>query len=407
MKRPYLTYLVAVVIPSVVTVVGGAQAMRSAWTDVREHSERGAATMALAAFQHDLGAAVAELTETATPQPVDPTDPVAARAAAGDTASGLVPGDPDVDVRVALPREPQDPEGTVRVASAPIPTSAIQVGRAAGYRTALYLHGRRWLATTPPPGPDTLDDASMAALTRAPEGAALLSGDDYEGALVAVPTGPGGPPALAVLVESPDPTPLPLPIPLLLVMGLLFLFACLAGWIQLTGEPRRATLYSVVLVSLVPTLTAWGFLVQGDRLFHEALEDAERRDLTRALAVARMRDVAQDPATVYDLSGYHSYLIRNGRVEAASLPGDHPEAAALPAPPPSFTSTGKLRTPEGEVTYVALRLPTGGFVAVTAPPDHDLEEAYGLRARSLALALAGWLVLLGGALGVARIRVSS
>jgi len=176
---------------------------------------------------------------------------------------------------------------------------------------------------------------------------------------------------------------------------------------QLTGEPGPPTLGSLALLSLVPALTAWGFLVHGGRLFDETLEDAARKNLTRALSVARARDPAGDPAAFFDLSGFHAFRVREGRVEAASLPGDAAAVAALPAPPPSFTSTGRVHTPEGESTYVALRLPQGGFLVATAAPDPELGGAYRRRVLPLGWSLAAWLLLLGGFLARRRRPVSS
>lgn len=408
MRRPYLVYILTVVIPSAATIAAGTHLADNVWRDVRVHSEARAARMALLTLEHDLGATVAALTREATPTPVsDSTGALEARALAGDTANGLALGADGMEVRVALPAEPGDDPGTIRAAAAPLPTSAVQVGRTAGFRTALYLSGQRWVATTPPPGPESLPEPVMQAVARTSLGVPV-DPEGEGGTLLALGGGsPGANPAFAVLAASNDALTGPLPIPLLMVMALLLLFAALAGWIQLTGGGGRATRSSLVLVSLVPALTAWGFLVHGSRLFHEALEGEERRDLTRALAVARVRDLASDPTAIHELSGFHAYRVVDGAVTAASLAGPTEGVARLPAPPPSFTSTGQVRTGEGLVSYVALRIPGSGFTVVTSPGPAELEERYDRQGTRLGLILAGWLLVVGLALTGRRRPVSA
>lgn len=406
MKRPYLLYLLAVVLPSAMTIAAGVRSADHSWEAVRRQSESRAARTALSAFHQDLGAEASALQESVRPTVVtDSSDALHARALAGESANGLVPTSQGIEVRVALPPLPGDPPGTVRQAAGPLPSSAIAVGRTAGYRTALYLGGRRWMATEPPPGPEYLDTATLQALTRSTEGVPVPT-DTVEGTLVTLPRGAGSP-AIAVLVAPHSVPPSPLAGTLLLVMGLLLVFASLAGWILLTGAPRATGRVTVVLLALVPALSAWGFLIHGDRLFHLAMEDAGRKDLARALAAVRVRGVADDPVAVHALSGFHAYRVREGRVEAASREGSAEAVAALPAPPPSFTSTGKVLTPEGTVRYVALRLPAGGFTVAVAPPTGALHDVYGTPARRAGVALAGWLLLVAAVLVGRRREASS
>ena len=408
MRRPYLVYILTVVFPSAVTIAAGTHLADTVWRDVRIHSEARAARMSLLTLEHDLGATVSTLTLEAAPAPVtDSSGALEARALAGDTANGLAVGRGGMEVRVALPPVPGDPPGTVRTAAAPLTTSAVQVGRTAGFGTALYLSGQRWLATTPPPGPEVLPESVLSAAARTPGGVSM-GADGDGGTLVALGGGsPEADAAVAVLAQSSDPFTSPLPFPLLMVMGLLLLFAALAGWIQLTGGGGQTTRSSLVLVSLVPALTAWGFLYHGGRLFHEALDGAERRDLTRALAVARARDLAADPSALHDLSGFHAYRVVDGAVTAASLQGPADGIARLPAPPPSFTSTGGVRTSEGLVSYVALRIPGSGFTVVTSPGSSELGERYDRQGTRLGLALAAWLLVVGLALTGRRRPVSA
>ncbi|MDP2956526.1 MAG: hypothetical protein Q8N53_08895 [Longimicrobiales bacterium] len=346
MRRLYLAYLLAIVLPAALTVGGGVLLADRAWEGLRRDSQARAGRMALAALEHDLG-------------------------------------------------------DTVRAASAPLPSSAAQVGRATGYRTALYLSGRRWDATDPPPGPPEIDAGLLDALAGSPGGVPFADAE-AEGMLVSLTAGAGTASAFAVLAAAPRGGRTALPLPLLLVMGLLLAFASLAGWIQLGGDPGVGRPRSLLLLSLVPTLTALGFLVHADRLYRDAATDANRRDLTRALAVARAREVAQEPAAIRRLTGFHAYRVLEGRVVAASLDGPARAVAALPAPPPSFTSTGTVLTPEGEASYVALRLPEGGFIAATVVPTEERMGAFTRVSAWAAAALGGWLLLVAAILGTRR-----
>jgi hypothetical protein len=322
-RRPFLAYLLAVVIPAALTATAGAVLARGAWQELGETSQRRVGRMALRALEADLAAEHS-------------------------------------------------------------PTTA-QVGRVTGYRTALYLGGRSTVSTDPAPPPEGVD------------GALLVSGES---------TGDSTS-AYAVVVAPSEPPGPPLPLPLLLVTGLLLLFASLAGWIQLAGEPREGRILSILLLSALPALTAWGFLIQADRLYREAADEAERRDLARALAVARLRDVAGEPAAVHRLTGFRAWRVRGGAVAAASVDGPADAVAALPVPPPSFTSTGTVATPEGDASYVALRLPDGGFTVAAVVPSPERTGRFSNNAAWAAAALAAWLLLAGAVTAAGKVRVSS
>jgi hypothetical protein len=268
--------------------------------------------------------------------------------------------------------------------AAALPPSLPQVGRVTGYRIALHRDGVPAASTELPPPPAGVDGSVLVEAEQA-----------------------GGGGSHAVLVAPPEPPGAPLPLPLLLVSGLLLLFAALAGWIQLAGEGTRGRTLSVLLLSALPALTAWGFLVQADRLYREAADRAERRDLTRALAVARLRGVAGDPAAVHRLTGFHAWRVRGGEVADASVEGPAAAVASLPAPPSNFTSTGTVETPAGEARYVALRLAgDAGFTVAAAAPSRERTGRFSRDAAWAAAALAAWL-LLAGAAAAGRMGVSS
>jgi len=213
--------------------------------------------------------------------------------------------------------------------------------------------------------------------------------------------------AYAVVVAPSEPPGEPVPLPLLLVTGLVLLFASLAGWIQLAGEPREGRMLSILLLSALPAVTAWAFLVQADRLYRKAADKSELRDLTRALAVASLRHVAGEPEAVHRLTGFHAWLVRDGAVAATSLEGPADAVAALPAPPPSFTATVPVATPEGDASYVALLLPEGGFTVTAVVPSPERTGRFSRNAAWAAAALAAWLLLAGAVTATAKARISS
>lgn len=402
MRRPYLLYLAGVVLPAAAVVAAGAALAHGAWNGLDEASRVRVGRMALQALQQDLGASVASLVEAGPwdARAPGPDDPLGRRAAGGDTAQGLAAGPQGMEVRVALPAREGDPEGTVRFAAAPLPPSVSQTVRASGMAASLYLGGLRREATDPAPGPEALDDTVLRSLEGATEGISL-PGAERPSTLVALPSGGPGSAAFSVLVAGTGDGTGP-PRALLLTVSLLLAFSVLAGWILLAGNPGGAGAASVLLLSLVPALTSWAFLAHAHRLFAEAAEEADRRDLTRALAVARLRDVAADPGAVRSLSGFHAWRVEGGRVTASSLAGPADAVAALPSPPPNFTATGEVRTPEGPSTYVALRLGPGAFTVVTTPASRASVGALRRQALTAGAGLLAWLALLSALLAARR-----
>jgi hypothetical protein len=199
--------------------------------------------------------------------------------------------------------------------------------------------------------------------------------------------------------------------PLLLVVGLLLLFAVSAGWILLTGRPQPGAAgsgVSMVLLSIVPALTAGAFLVQADRLFGERTRQADTRALTRGLSVSSELGVLSSPETVRRLTGYDAALVRGGEVIASTFGEPAPAVGALPAPPASFTSGGSVRTPAGPSSYLALRVDGQSFLVATVPEPHERLDRLGARLHAIGALLVGWLLLVGAATAIrARRPVSA
>ena len=250
----------------------------------------------------------------------------------------------------------------------------------------------------------------MRRLAATPSGIRLGAGSSA-GSLVAASTAAAG--SVSALAVPRDPPTDVVPVPLLLVMGLLLVFAVLAGWIHTGGQPpqgRSASGRSLVLLALVPVLTAGAFMVQTTRLFREHAAEANVRDLTRGLAVASVRRVTNSPGDVKRLTGFDATVVRGGRIESSTfeVPGDElGPLASLSAPPASFIASGRVATPAGEAAYVALRLEGRAFVVATAPDPEERIAAYGARARVVALAFGGWLALVAAVLGMLLLPLRS
>lgn len=358
MRRPYRTFLLASLLPSTVAVAAAAVVVERSWTGAARISQ----------------------------------------ARAGQMAQVVLEQDRDVSQGAADPGLPDPPPSVVRALGM------------AGFAAAVYVDGHRHAGTVDaPPGPEALEPAVLERLAASPGGLTLPPGGREEGPGLLVPrrTGDVGDPSMAVLIGFPADHPPLLPRPLLLVATLVLVFAAVAAWIQLGGRPPRQLGRWLFLVSLVPVLTASSFIVHVDRLHQEAALAAQRRDLGRALAVARARGSAGEPGAVQALTGYHAFRVRGGAVVAATLDGPAPAVAGLRTPPPNFTSAGKVQTPEGASSYVAVRLGEGDFVVASAAAPGPSVRDTRTRLRWMALALWGWLALAWASALVRRRAVSS
>lgn len=358
MRRPYRTFVLASLLPSALAVAAATVVVERAWTGAAQTSQARAGQMAQVVLEQDR-----EMSHIAD--------------------------DPGV-------HHPS--------------SSVVRALGMAGFAAALYVDGHRRDGTVDaPPGPESLELSVLERLAASPGGLALSAGAGEEGPGLLVPrrTGAVGDPSMAVLVGYPADHPPLLPRPLLLVTTLVLAFAAVAGWIQLGGRPPRQAGRWLLLVSLVPVLTASSFILHADSLHQEAALVAQRRDLGRALAVARARDATGEPGAVQALTGYHAFRVRGGTVVAATLEGPAPAVAGLPTPLPNFTSAGRVQTPEGASAYVALRLGEGDFVVATATAPGPSVGDTRRRLRWMTLALWGWLALASASALTRRKVVSS
>lgn len=384
MKHPFRTFMLLVVVPAAVALLATVEVARSAWSELHAASHGRVAGMTLAALDQELGAAAGQAVEAAVPvDDADPDDPAVRRALAGDTVRGYRADGDGLEVVAVLGGQDGGP---VRMGTAPIdPRLASRIGGATGYRTAVYVRGARFSGTTPPVGPDRIPDA----VTWAENGGARLDGGVLR-------SGPGSPPVLAVLAVPTNPPPPAVPRPVILVLGLLLLFSTLAAWIQLarpTGTAVTAPAgLSFGMLALIPMLAMVGLASHVDRTHEERVEGVVARDLSRALSAASAQAVAASPSAVRALTGFDATRVRRGTVEASTLAGaDAARLAALPAPPPSFTSTGVVDTPAGPLAWAGLRLRDGAFVVATTPLQGAGTPAPGRTLWMITVGLALWL----------------
>lgn len=399
MKRPYLTYLLTVVVPAVLALVAGWNLARMSWTELGERSGARVGRMVLASFEQKMGQTVDSLAAEAVPLsgPVDRDLPQVTAALTGDTVAGIQLVDGRLELAVFLP-DPDDANG-VRMASGEVDGSVARtVGRTAGFGAAIYLNGSRWSSTQPPLGPDTISPRMISAAANALPGRGhRLAGYEPAVVLVARDAPSGAAPALTALTQPRNTPDRAVSVEILLVLGLLVLFAVLTGWIQL-ARPRashRVSVYSVVALALVPTLTTFGFLSYLDRHFQEAARTTLQRDLGRGLAVADALDVLAGPGAIRAVTGFHAARVAGGAVQATTLPSGAEALAALPAPPASFTSTGSVAMAEGPALYVARRLDRGGMAVATELLPAAMIDGFTYRAFLVGGGLAVWLMLVG------------
>lgn len=396
MKRPYIEYLLALVLPSALAVLAILVVARSEWREVHRTSDARAARILLAAFERELGQATDSVVAAGTATTaVDTTQTAVNRAMAGDTVTGIRPGNGAPEVFALTPPSAGDPPGSVRLAATPLDAGVPgRIGRATGYALSMYLNGRRWASTEVPAGPEALPGRGSPP---------------PEGALAALGGGTAAEAAVVALARGLERVPGPVPVPLVLTIALLLLFATLSGWIQIAGKPRGdrpRRSRSMVLLALIPPLTAGAFMLQMDRAFEARAREVGAADLTRALAVASVFDLTGSAEAVGRLTGFDAALVDRGRIVASTVAGAAPALAAIPAPTAFITTTGRVVTPHGPSVYAALRTEAGPVLVTTTPAIGPEQARLRQRARSIAAALAAWLLAVGVVYATRGRRVS-
>ena len=398
MKRRFLAFCTLAVVPCGIASGAAARAADDAWEELAHASATRIARLALGTLEQDLGAALDSLLGSADPLPSPDTTIEAVRLAmAGDTVSALDPTASGVELMVLFP----DAEGLLRFANGMLaPGAAVLVGRVARARVGLYVNGELWSATDPPPSVEVIDRETLLAASRTPGGVRSEAGS-----VVAMDPRRGLPAAIAALAQPEGPGEQAIPLAVRLVIGLLLLFSTVAAWIlfaKASGSerepaPSRAAL---VLLACVPLITLLGMLVHVQRTFDAVARERVSQDLVHTLTVLGTLGIEESPAGARALSGFHAARIERGVVTASTLVGDAAALAALPAPPPSFTTVGAVETGSGRSRYVARRIDRESFMVLLAPIP--LARIGALRKRLMLISgmLVGWLLLVAGSLTV-------
>ncbi|MEE2898230.1 MAG: hypothetical protein VX815_07150 [Gemmatimonadota bacterium] len=401
MTRPFLAFVALTVVPCGLASWPAARSADQAQSELAYETTASIARLTLGTLDQDLGAAVDSLLASAELLPNPDTTVAAIRLAlAGDTVSALDPTASGVEVMVLFP---DTSPGALRFAQGMLqPGAAMLVGRIARARVGLYLNGQPWSVSDPPPSAASIDRATLVAASGAPGGVRSDAGT-----VVAMDPRAGLQAAIVALVEPEAAVEHAVPLGVRLVIGLLLLFSAVAAWILLTRtrgsagngseprEPERARATSraaLVLLACVPLLTFLGLLVHIERTFADAARDATTRDVSRAVAVIGTLGLAGSPTAVHALSGLHAARIQGGVVTSSTLSDGYAGLEAVPAPPPSFTTSGVVETETGTSHYVARRLDRQSFSVVLAPVP--LAQIGALRERLMMIGggLMAWMI---------------
>jgi hypothetical protein len=393
MKRSFTAFLAVVLLPSgiAMAVVGGATA--SAEAKLHHSSAARVARLALGALDQELGRTVDSLLTSAVPLPApDTTVPAVRRALGGDTVMALDPTASGIDVLVLF-QDPVQP-GTLRFAqSSRVPRVDSLVARRTAFGVTLFVNGTVWG-----------DDTTTVSLDREVRLAAAdaTDGIDFaDGVLVAMDPRPGLPAAISVLAEPERQPTSVLSRPVWIVVAVLFLFVLLAGWIHLSapdpnGNRVRSRAVGLALLTAIPLLSVVALAVTAADGFESKERAALSADIIRGVNVADALDMSTSPSLLRQMTGFHAVRVRGGEVLESTFSGPVPAVAALPAPPPSFTASGLVDTPEGPGLYVARRVEPGEtLVTIALGADARSRHLRGTLHLTLGL-LVVWLVLAGG-----------
>jgi hypothetical protein len=364
-RRRFLAFCALAVIPSGIASAVAVRTADDAWEQLAHASAARIARVSLGTLEQDLGAAVDSLLGSADPLPnPDTTVTAIRRAMAGDTVSALESTASGVEVMVLFP----DAEGVIRFANGMlVPGAATLVGRVAQARVGLYLNGELWSASDPPPSVESIDRETLLAASETPDGVRSEAGS-----VVAMDPRSGLPAAISALVQPNNPDGQGIPLPVRLAIGLLLLFSAVAAWLLFARRsgpetepgPSRS---AIVLLACVPLFTLLGLLVHVQRTFDAAAHEHLAQDLVQSLTIIGMLGIGESPSGAHTLSGFHAARIQEGVVVASTLDGDASALATVPAPPPSFTTSGIVETMAGSSHYVAKRIDRDSFMVLLPP----------------------------------------
>jgi len=345
-KHPILRFLAVVVLPSAIVMWGSERAATAAQGEIRHESALRTARLAI----------------------------------------GTLNQYPEADTEASSPS---------RAAAEAALEAVALVGRMTGARIAIFADGSLLGATDSAPALASLTPGQLGDAADSPVGHAIGAG-----ALLVMGSTTRESAILSAYAEPIPSAPL-VPSGLRIVMALLLVLPSLTCWLLMLRarggmSRRKRDRAAVLLLAAVPVVASIVLAIQVGRDFERAASTLLARDLTRSLAVVEALDVSGSPESVHAMSGFPTVLVTDGAVEASTLDSPAPAVAALPDPPPSFTTSGLVETRAGLSQYVSRRLTPNSFVTILAPPPSDTLGRLRSRTNWLMIGLALWLALAAG-----------
>lgn len=408
MTRSLRLFLLLVVLPMGFAASAGsvlvARSSESALLDSQARMGGAAARM----FRLDMAELAQTLARDAQPiTNLDLESPAAQAALRGDTVAALGSTGETLQLTVVIadqiePARAGRPLGSARIRARAMPfhPSFLRTLEGnTGYRSAIYLRGKRTAVSRDGFGPESLSESQLARLGS--EGGAPIRWLEGEGVLVPVTEDPGTAATVAVLVAPSGAAELRWRSrALITAQAGTLIVAILVGWLLLgrgpceergVWPPTRAGMIASLVLALILLGWLWSLLALMESMTREDMQELTSRELVRALSVARADPARFSVTFTNEAWGFDATRVRDGRVVASSI---EPEAEAdglllLPTPPPSFPISGEVSLREEDHLYAGAGLPDGGVLFLTLPTSG---EALGrLRLLLLALALAGML----------------
>jgi len=287
-------------------------------------------------------------------QEPDPESPLLRAALQGDTVAALGFEGDQLTLSVALAEGTSDSRILLRAASRAFrPTTPGLFHARTGLNVALFLRGRRALASPQDFGPMELPTGAQELRGLASGGTAVILplGTKPPRQSVPIQRGPEGTTSAAELLVASHPTTRPSPFSTG-GTGYLFLPLLLGAlaWGILRpelfhrpgGTRRRLLLFPTVALPLAALWTL--ALGMGREVSREALV-VQRRDLVRVLALATEEAWGMNTGQVSESTGFQALYLEGDSVLTSTIPpGPHgDEALRIPPLLPGFPSEGSLR----------------------------------------------------------------
>jgi len=365
-------------------------AIREQETQTRVSTSR-IGKLAVRLFSEEMGIKAAELAlEAPALTNPDPASPLIQAAQRGDTVAALGNSSGELTLSVALAEVRGDSLQIRATTDLFLPAALNLVRSRTGRGVALYLRGRRAAGVPEDFGPEELgtpDPHSTLSLSPLAASGSLASPAQL---LVGSSEGSGGVGSLWRAGRV-----------LFLAWGL-----GLVVWLIISLGRKRllGPNPSLLILSGLPLLVLWSFLVWTGREIEADGVELQRGDMVRVLALLKEGTIPLAPEDLKESTGFDLLRSEAGEVVASTLLLGPmvAELLALPTPLPTFPSLGTVEAGGDEFVFANLREGPGRTLTLVAP-------APGGTLRKLRLLLGGVgggasLLSLGFLLGAVRKR---